>query len=169
MAKKSIPRKNYVILIGLIVLVICACLASYNIYNIFQENRISTSPLASKEINYEDLKNTTLEMDADAFLVISYTDNPNVHNNESEIKKYLNRNNLIDNVLYLNVSEYMTTTNFVNDLNDTLKLGDNLKIKKFPAMIYYKDGIPTYRIDSSDHLLNKDDFSQVIDMYDLAS
>lgn len=169
MSKKSIPTKNYIILFGIIILVICACFASFNLYNIYQENKVRTSPLANKEVLYEDLKNTTIEIDADTFLVISYTQNREIYNNENEIKKYLNKNNLIDNVMYLNISEYISEPNFINDLNKTLKLEDNLKIKKFPALIYYKEGIATYKIDSTDHLLNKGDFEQIIDMYDLAS
>ena len=34
MDKRKIPTKNYIILIGVIVLVITACLATYNLYNI---------------------------------------------------------------------------------------------------------------------------------------
>lgn len=169
MSKRSIPSKNYIILFGIILLVICACFASYNLYNIYQENKIRTSPLSNKEVLYEDLKNATIEIDADTFLVISYTQDHEIHNNENEIKKYLNKNNLIDNVMYLNISEYISDPNFVDDLNKTLKLEDNLKIKKFPALIYYKEGIPTYKIDSADHILNKGDFEQIVDMYDLAS
>lgn len=169
MNKKSIPTRNYLILFGIILLVICACFAVYNIYNIYQENKIRTSPLSNKEVLYEDLKNATIEIDADTFLVISYVQNREIHNNEIEIKKYLNKNNLIDNVMYLDISKYMNDADFIDDLNKTLKLKDNLQIKKFPALIYYKEGIATYKIDSTEHLLNKGDFEQIIDMYDLAS
>ena len=97
MSKKSIPPKNYLILFGIVLLVICACFAAYNLYNIYQENKVRTSPLANKEVLYEDLKNATIEIDADTFLVISYIQNREIHNNENEIKKYLNKNNLLDN------------------------------------------------------------------------
>ena len=63
--KRKIPTKNYLILFGIVLLVISACFASYNLYNIYQENKIKTSPLAIKEILYEDLKNATKEIDAD--------------------------------------------------------------------------------------------------------
>lgn len=169
MSKKSIPPKNYLILFGIVLLVICACFAAYNLYNIYQENKVRTSPLANKEVLYEDLKNATIEIDADTFLVISYIQNREIHNNENEIKKYLNKNNLLDNVMYLNISEYINEPNFMDDLNKTLKLSENLKITTFPALIYYKEGVATYKIDSTEHLLNKGDFEQIIDMYDLAS
>lgn len=167
MTKKIIPSRNYLILIGVIILVISACFAFYNLYNIYKDNKSKTSPLANKEVLYEDLKETTKELDADTFLVISFTSDEQIHNNENKIKKYLKNNNLIDNVMYLNVSELMTEQNFLRDLNATLNLAENLEIKKFPALVYYKEGIPTFTIDSKDHLLNKDDFIQVIDMYEI--
>lgn len=169
MSKRSIAKKNYVILFGVIVLIICACFATYNLYNAYQENRINQSPLAIKEVLYEDLKNATTEIDADTFLVISYTQDSEVHKNENAIKKVLMRKNLIDNVMYLDITEYRNNKETVQELNGTLKLNDSLKIKKFPAVVYYKEGFPTKMIDSSDHVLNSDDFEQIIDMYDLAS
>ena len=168
MSKKIIPTINYLILFGLFVLVICACFAFYNLYNIIEENKINTSPLANKEVLYNDLKNTTTELDADTFLVISYTQDVDVYNNEKEIKKYLNKINLMNNIMYLNISEYIDDEEFITDLNKTLKLSDNLKIEKFPALIYYKEGVATYKIDSRDHLINKQDFEQVVDIYELA-
>lgn len=169
MTRKTIPPRNYLILIGLIVLVICACFAFYNIYNIIQENKNNTSPLANKEVLYEDLKNTTTELDADTFLVISYTNDSTVHNNEVAIKKYLNKINLLNNIMYLNVSEYLDDEEFLGELNKTLGLKDLLEIKKYPALVYYKEGVPTYTVDSTDHLLNKEDFAQLVEMYDLAN
>lgn len=169
MAKRNIPSKNYVILFGIILLVICACFAFYNLYNIYQNNKISTSPLSTKEVLYEDLKNTTKEIDADTFLVISYVHDEKVYENEKDIKKYLNKNNLLNNVMYLNITDYMNDENFIEDLNKTLKLEEDLKITTFPAVVYYNEGIATYTIDSSNHILNQGDFEQIIDMYELAS
>ena len=87
MAKRKIPPINYVILFGIFVLVICACFAANNLYNVIRENRISTSPLATKQVLYEDLRNTTQEINADTFLVISYVQDDEVHENEVEIEK----------------------------------------------------------------------------------
>lgn len=166
---KRIPSRNYLILTGIIILVISACFAFYNLFNIYKDNQSKISPLASKEVLYEDLNETTKELDADTFLVISFTQDEQVHNNEQEIKRYLKNNNLIDNVMYLNVLENMSDTDFLKKLNATLNLSGNLEIKKFPAVVYYKDGVATYTADSSERLLNKDDFSQIIDMYELVA
>lgn len=168
MAKK-IPTKNYVILFGIAVLIICACFAFYNVYNEVKDNNISSSPLSTHQVLYEDLTDTTVEMNADTLLLVSYVQDEEVHNNEKEIRKMLNKKNLLDNVLYLDVTEYKDRENFIEELNKTLKLEDKLKIDKIPAIIYYKDGIPTITIDSKNHLVNVGDFEHIIDMYQLAS
>lgn len=169
MTKRRIPPKNYIILFGIIVLVICACLAVNNIYVVLKENRISTSPLATNEVLYEDLKNATKDIDADTFLVISYVQDDKVYSKEKAIKKYMTKHNLFDNIMYLNITDYRNDSNFINDLNGVLKLKNKLAVKKFPAVVYYKEGVPTYTIDSTDHMLNAGDFEQIIDMYELAS
>lgn len=168
MAKK-IPTKNYVILFGIAVLIICACFAFYNVYNEVKDNNISSSPLSTHQVLYEDLTDTTVEMNADTLLLVSYVQDEEVHNNEKEIRKMLNKKNLLDNVLYLDVTEYKDREKFIEELNKTLKLEDKLKIDKIPAIIYYKDGIPTITIDSKNHLVNVGDFEHIIDMYQLAS
>lgn len=169
MNKRVIPRKNYLILLGVIVLVFTACLASYNLYNIYQENKIKNSPLSQTEILYEDLKNATVEINADTFLVISYVEDEQVYKNEIEIKNMLKKQDLLDNVMYLNVTEYMLEEGFIQELNTVLKLKDNLTIETLPAIVYYKDGEAVKTIDSKDGLLNVGNFQQLIDMYELAS
>lgn len=169
MTKRIIPVKNYVIAFGFVILIICGCFAFYNLYGIYQENKISVSPLSNKEILYVDLKNATEDIDADTFLFISYVEDKTVHDNEVEIKKYLNKRNLINNVIYLNATEYLNNENFINEINETLNLKNKNKIEVLPALIYYRDGNVAHSIDSKDHIINKGDFEHIVDMYELAS
>lgn len=164
---RKIPSRNYAILLGIIVLLISACFAFNNLYNAYKEHKISQSPLASKEISYDDLNNTTTEFDADMLLVISYVHDEKVYKNELEIKKILNKYNLYENVTYLNITNYKDQENIISDINKKLGLKKNVEITKFPAVIYYKEGEVTYVIDSKDHLLNAGDFKKIIDMYEL--
>lgn len=169
MEKRDVPKKNYIILVGVIVLILMACFAAYNIYNIYQENMIKTSPLAETVILYDDLKNATTEINADTFLVISYVEDQKVYNNEKEIRKMLTKKDLLGNVMYLNVTDYMMQDGFIKELNEVLKLKDRLAIETLPAIVYYKDGVAVKTVDSKDSLINVGDFEQLIDMYELAS
>lgn len=169
MEKKEIPKKNYAILVGMLILVVTFCFAFYNVYNIIEENSLTKSPLSAKSVLYDDLKNATKEIDADTFLVVSYTQDKVVNTNEKAIKKYLKKQDLLNNVMYLDITEYKNEEGFIEDLNKVLKLEDKNVIKQLPAVVYYKDSVATKTIDSRDHILNKGDFEQLIDMYELAS
>lgn len=168
--EKKIPPKNYMILIGMIILIICASFAFYNVYNIVQENKIQTSPLSTKTVLYKDLKNAMIDIEADSFLVISYTQDREVYNNEKEIRKFLKSKDLIDNVIYLDVTEEKDEENFIEELNTVLKVKETkLEIKKLPAVIYYKNTDATAMYDSKNSLINKSNFQQLVDVYELAS
>ncbi len=165
---REIPKRNYLILLGLIVLVICACFAFYNVYNIMHDNIISASPLSNSSITIDDLKDMFKDMDADTFLVISYTKDEAVYNSEKGIKKIMNKYNLMDNIKYLDISDLMLEDDYLDKLNTSLALKDNKQIKKVPAVIFYKDSELAVVIDSTDHILNNGDFQRIIDSYELA-
>ena len=61
------------------------------------------------------------------------------------------------------MSEKRTEENFLEDLNNTLKLED--KITEIPALVFYREGKVTKVISNG---VRKDDIAQIIDMYSLA-
>jgi hypothetical protein len=166
MATKTVPTRNYFILVGMIVLIITACFAIFNIYNIYQESKITKSVLAKNSVKFEDLSEITKEMSADTFLIVGYTQNNKIYQNEKEIKQLLNKNNLLDNVLYLDATDKMIEENFIEELNNTLELENNNKITSIPAIVFYSNNEVTYVKSGS---VTKDDIAQIIDMYNLAS
>ena len=165
MATKTIPTKNYLIVFGMIVLIISACFAIYNLNNIYQENKITKSVFNKNEIKYEDLGNITKDMSADTFLIIGYTQDSKVYQNEKEIKQLLKKQNLLDHVLYLDLSDKKTEENIIDELNNTLKLENTDKITEIPALVFYREGKVTKVISNG---VRKDDIAQIIDMYSLA-
>ena len=166
MSTKTIPRKNYLILFGTILLIISACFATFNIYNIYQETKIKKSVLDKKSIKFEDLGEIKNDVSANTFLIIGYSQNSKIYQNEKEIKSLLKKNNLLDNVLYLDVTDIKDNENLINDINEKLKLEDGNKISSVPALIYYNENKVTYVKDGT---VTKDDIAQIIDMYNLAS
>ena len=55
---------------------------------------------------------------------------------EKTFRKY----ELLDNIIYVNVTEAMEEDSFYDDLNNTLKLEDNNKVTAVPTIIYFKEG-----------------------------
>jgi hypothetical protein len=166
MSTKVIPKKNYLILIGTILLIISACFATFNIYNIYQETKIKKSVLDKKSIKFEDLGEITNDLSANTFLIIGYSQNSKIYQNEKEIKSLLKKNNLLDNVLYLDVTDIKESETLISDINEKLKLEEGNRISSVPAVIYYNENKVTYVKDGT---VTKDDIAQIIDMYNLAS
>ena len=166
MSTKVIPKKNYLILIGTILLIISACFATFNIYNIYQETKIKKSVLDKKSIKFEDLGEITNDLSANTFLIIGYSQNSKIYQNEKENKSLLKKNNLLDNVLYLDVTDIKESETLINDINEKLKLEEGNRISSVPAVIYYNENKVTYVKDGT---VTKDDIAQIIDMYNLAS
>jgi hypothetical protein len=166
MSTKVIPKKNYLILIGTILLIISACFATFNIYNIYQETKIKKSVLDKKSIKFEDLVEITNDLYANTFLIIGYSQNSKIYQNEKEIKSLLKKNNLLDNVLYLDVTDIKESETLISDINEKLKLEEGNRISSVPAVIYYNENKVTYVKDGT---VTKDDIAQIIDMYNLAS
>ena len=165
MATKTIPTKNYLIVVGMIVLIISACFAIYNLHGIYQENKITKSLFNKNSIKYEDLSDITKDMSADTFLIIGYTQDSKVYQNEKEIKQLLKKQDLLDHVLYLDMSEKKNEENYLDNLNSTLKLEGTNVIKGIPAVVFYHEGEVTKVVSQG---VRKDDIAQIIDMYSLA-
>ena len=164
MARK-IPTKNYLIVFGMVLLILSACFAVYNLRNIYNENKITKSVFEKNSIKYEDLTDITKDMSADTFLIIGYTQDSKIYQNEKEIKQLLKKQNFLDHVLYLDMSEKKNDENYLDDLNSKLNLEEGYKIKGIPALIFYREGKVTRVVSGG---VKKDDIAQIIDMYSLA-
>ena len=169
--KNKVPVKNYFILFGLLVLIITICMALSHIYNIVEQNKIEVSPLAltSNQITLDDLKSAKVDFPADVFIVIGYTKDKTMNNHEKNIKKVLTKNNLMDSFYYIDALEFKEDETYINDINNTLKIENDKKIKKIPAIIYISQGKIIYTIDSQDKLIDGGDIQKIIDMYEIAS
>ena len=169
MKKVKSNKKHYVLISGIVVLICCAIFSAINISQKMDRDDINISPLATNEILYTDAKNALKEINADTFLVVSYTGDATIHKTEKDIEKYLKRVNLLDNVMYLDAKLYIGKENYIYDLNKLLKLDDTNKISKLPAVIFYKDGSISEVRDSKKSMINKDTFKKYIDNNGLAS
>lgn len=169
--KKIIPKRNYFIIIGLIITILCACLACYNLYHIFEETNLEESPLAVKKVLINDLNNSIKDMDADTLLFISYTKNKKIHQMEKKIFNYLDEELLLDNILYLDVTEEyysdMSKNNseIINLVNSKLNLKKKYKITELPAVIYYSEGKAIYSADSSKKIINVNTIKKIVNNY----
>ena len=101
--KKNRIKNHYILILGICVLIGCAIFSAISVFNKVEKDDVNKSPLATNEILYTDIKNALKEINADTFLVISYTGDIQVHKNEKEIEKYLKKINLLENLKLLKI------------------------------------------------------------------
>ncbi len=167
MAKRN-GKNNYLNLALILIGVIFVTLAGSNLYKNHLKNRANNSYIAKYVANIQpnEIQNASLEFSPDTFLFISYTGNQDIYNFEVKLKKVLKDNELINNFIYMNITELMKQDNYLTNLNKTLGLEKNT-LKELPGIIYFKDNKAVDLIDSNSSLINTSDFIQLLEKYEI--
>lgn len=169
MGKRVIPKKNYYILIGLLVGVVILTFSIVSICNAIKNNNVNSGYINRyvSEISYNELDTYLLEPASNTFVYITYTGNENIYKLEKSMKKLINNYELANNFIYVDVTEEMNNKNFMDSLNT--KFNSASKIEKLPVILYYKDGILTDKLESKNIIFNVADFQKMLDNYEIAN
>lgn len=169
--EKYIPTKNYITALVLILVVIFLTLYFFKWYDVYEENKVASSYLIkSNTITNEikDLKEVEAvftEVPDDYFVYISYTNDEQVYEMEKELKDVINKYALNDKFYFINITDIQKEDNYIEKLNETLKL-DSQKITKVPTIIYYKNGEIAkdgILIRDDDNIINASDLEQFLE------
>lgn len=134
---REIPIKKYFVVLAVSIVVIILTLYARAFYLNYQESKMNTSYFLDKKVNQitiNDLEYTLTEY-RDAILYVSYTGSNSIYKMEKKIYKELEKNNLLDIVIYWNVTDSMN--NYINVLRNKFP---NANIKEAPLIIIIKDG-----------------------------
>lgn len=143
--KNAIPLKNYIMAFLLPILVILLTLYIFSWYHLAKEKKYSESYLMktntiSLEVNdITEIENVFTEAPTKYFIYIGYHNDEEIYKLEKNLKKVIDKNNLNDLFYYIDVTELKEEENYVEKLNNALKLTEN-KITNVPTIIYVKDG-----------------------------
>ena len=129
-------------------------------------SRYFSSTTPTSIINYNELSDAIKEMNSNSLLYVSYTGNKEIYDFEKKLQKIIKKDELEDYLYYVNVNDYLNETNMVNGFNKTVGIVDSETII-FPAIIYFKDNIPTDYIDSKNGILNIADLENLLEKYEL--
>lgn len=115
--KKEIPLKNYFILILVILLTILAVFYMRDWYNTSKEFYAQNSMMTKvvREIKNDEISNYILE-NQKFILYVSSGRNTNIKSFEDEFKNLIQKMDLGENVLYMNLDE-VDVSDFYNSLN----------------------------------------------------
>lgn len=144
---KKVPKKNYIILGLMFILVLCLTLYLYKWSEVYKENKLSISPLSEKaeEVKLEELSTVVGEMN-EVIVYIGHTNDKKVYNMEKRLLKYIEDKDLLDKFIYVDVT---SNKDYINVLKEVFpKIKD--EIKTSPMLIYNKN-------DSTTELINNED------------
>ena len=134
---KKIPKKNYIILAIVVLVVVFSAFYMRNWYLMANEYNSNHSPMLKviNEINPDEISNYTLEMPK----FVLYTSsglNKNIKNFESKFKNYVFDKNIKDYMIYINTAD-LDTNNLDSILNNyttedkKINVGDNVNMYIF--------------------------------------
>lgn len=166
--ERFVPMKNYVIAIGIVVVIIALTWYAFAWYKVVKENKLSTSYLVkekiiSKEIkDIDEVNNVFSEVPNDYFVYISYTGSKKIYDMERQISDLISSYNLDDNFYYWNVTSIKDESDTIEKINNTLNLTD-LKVEQIPTIIYFKDRKAVDIINrDDDNIMDSGDFQKCL-------
>lgn len=135
--EKEIPLKNYILLSIVLILTIVVVIYFFLWKNTYEKSKLQTPILDDYllVINYNELNNYLVE-NKDAIIYVSKLNNENIRLFENKFKNIINKNNLNNKILYLDLTEELNKKSIVNELNK--KYGKEMT--EIPSIIIIKDG-----------------------------
>ena len=135
--EKEIPLKNYILLSIVLILTIVVVIYFFLWKNTYEKSKLQTPILDDYllVINYNELNKYLVE-NKDAIIYVSKLNNENIRLFENKFKNIINKNNLNNKILYLDLTEELKENNIVKEINK--KYGKEMT--EVPTIVIIKDG-----------------------------
>ena len=135
--EKEIPLKNYILLSIVLILTIVVVINLFLWKNTYEKSKLQTPILDDYllVINYNELNNYLVE-NKDAIIYVSKLNDESIRLFENKFKNIINKNNLNNKILYLDLTEELKENNIVKEINK--KYGKEMT--EIPSIIIIKDG-----------------------------
>jgi hypothetical protein len=140
MDKRIIPTKNYFIFAAIAILSFVIVFNLAKIYkDIKNEKNTSEINLTIFEVLESEIDEFLTENDS-KIIYFAYSQNKDILDFEEDLKKYVVKNQIENNFVYLDLSK--TSLNFQTSFSKSYLKNDFKDIKlEYPNMIYFKDGV----------------------------
>lgn len=156
---RNIPFRNYILTVLMFIAVVLITLYLFKWYQVKTEEKISKSYLIENNLvtsaitTFEELNDVLTENSSRLMLYISYRNDKDIYNIESNYKKIFKKYNLQEVFTLFDITNIkQDNKNYKKLINDFL----DINVSGYPVVIYYEDGqISSYKkITSSKDLEN---------------
>ncbi len=134
--------KSYIILFFIMTFTILLTIYALNLYKQYNDSKLGTSVISSvlREVNYNDLDNVVRERD---FLVVYMcsSSESKCRNFENKFKDYIVKNNLSDDIVYLNIGYNSDENHLLTRIYNEYKHEDLIKkLYNYPSIVVFSGG-----------------------------
>lgn len=166
--KKEIPSKNYIIVIIVTILVVLLMIFIRSFYLNYKSSKLSESIFSSqtvKQIHMDDFDFAIREV-SDSILYVSYTGSNEIYSMGKKLYKELENNNLLDKIIYLDITKYTKGNKYINILKNKFPNIDN-EINSAPMFIYIKDGAAVEAMSSEIKMIDYKTVNKLVNKYEI--
>lgn len=166
---KKVPKKNYLLLGILTIFTVLMVICANQWIKMYKFNKMNVSPLVNNisKVNKNELHLSLAESNQ-IILYVGYRYDNNIRNLEKEILKRIKSKNLNEYVIYYDVTEELKNKRYLETLKNEFPHINN-QLSTAPMLIYVKNGEAIELVDSSNRLINIDDFMYLIDKYQISN
>lgn len=166
--KKEIPSKNYIIVITVTILVVLLMIFIRSFYLNYKSSKLSESIFSSQTVNqiHMDDFDFAIREVTDSILYVSYTGSNEVYSMEKKLYKELENNNLLDKIIYLDVTKYTKNNKYISILKNKFPNIDN-EINSAPMFIYIKDGVAVEAMSSELKMIDYKTLNRLVNKYEI--
>ncbi len=148
---KKIPVKNYVIVLGVSILIIIFTLYARSLYLLYNSYSNNESYFTYKKVNQatkDDFEFIFTEATND-ILYIGYSSNK-LYSLEKKLFKEFEKNDLLDKVIYWNVDDYLNNNEYITILKSKFP---EIEIYNAPSIIIITNGVASESLKVDEELI----------------
>jgi thiol-disulfide isomerase/thioredoxin len=140
--EKNIPAKNYFALAVIIIATLIATLYIFSWFKQYNNSKVTTPIITStlREVEYDNLNTVLQERDV-LIMYMCTTNEKTCRNFEKKFSSYIKKNNLTEDIIYLNLGYDSDEDELLEKVYDKYKSKDLVKkIHKYPTLLIFNEG-----------------------------
>lgn len=163
---KKVTVKDWIEVFILVIVIVCITFYLCSWYKNYKKESMSAFVLDDlvMQIRYEELDPYLLENN-DKYLYICVVDDNDCREFETEIKEIIEKRQLNDMIVYLNLTDEENKEDIIKQMNK--KYGDKKKINGYPAFVRIKDSKIVSMVEKTNKKLTKKKFEKFLDVNEM--
>ncbi len=164
---KEIPKKKYLLLIIILIVTVILTAIFNNVIRNYNYIKGEQSPLETyiSKVDIYELNIALSELN-ETILYISYNHDKNILKLDRELLKKIKIYNLENYVYYCDVSDKLESNKYIGDFIINFPT-INGKLKKVPALVYFKNGEVVEVINSDNKFIDSEDLIYLVNKYNI--